>query len=156
MVIERYFGIAFKPADETDLQIIIPMMTHLYEQDQIEFIAAEAMVALRGLLNRPEYGRVWLICEEERVIGYIVLTIGYSIEFKGLDAFIDELFIIEQARGKGVGKVAIEFLIHQCREIGIGAVHLEVEHENFSAQKFYRKVGFIDRGNYLMTRTTIS
>ncbi len=33
--------------------------------------------------------------------GYAALTFGFSLEVGGRDAFIDELFLIEAARGKG-------------------------------------------------------
>jgi len=35
-------------------------------------------------------GRVWLIQYQGQVIGYVILTLGYSLEYGGRDAFIDE------------------------------------------------------------------
>jgi hypothetical protein len=40
---------------------------------------------LTGLLRDPALVRVWLVCAEETVVGYIVLTFGYSLELLGRD-----------------------------------------------------------------------
>ncbi|MBD2459995.1 GNAT family N-acetyltransferase [Oscillatoria sp. FACHB-1407] len=75
-----------------------------------------------------------------------------NLEFRGRDAFIDELFVQADYRGRGIGTAAPELLEAQCRELEVRALHLEVEHENAKAQQFYRKVGFGDRHYYLMTK----
>ncbi len=36
--------------------------------------------------------RLWTIYWEDQVVGYIALTFGFSFEYKGRDAFIDEFF----------------------------------------------------------------
>jgi ribosomal protein S18 acetylase RimI-like enzyme len=39
-----------------------------------------------------------------------------------------------------------------CRDLGVHAVHLEVERANAAAQGLYRKFGFQDHERYLLTR----
>jgi ribosomal protein S18 acetylase RimI-like enzyme len=39
-----------------------------------------------------------------------------------------------------------------CRELGVRALHLEVEKDNVPAAELYRKRGFEDRDRRLMTR----
>jgi ribosomal protein S18 acetylase RimI-like enzyme len=86
------------------------------------------------------------------VIGYVVLTLGYSLEYLGRDAFVDELYVRQTYRRQGVGTHAIEHVVRTCRELDVRALHLEVERHNAPAQALYRKVGFRDRDHYLMTR----
>jgi diamine N-acetyltransferase len=80
------------------------------------------------------------------------VTIGYSIEFGGRDAFLDELFVSADSRGRGLGTRALEVAAEACREAGIVALHLEVDHANTAAQRLYRRHGFVDHDRYLMTR----
>ena len=40
---------------------------------------------------------------EERHVGYVVVTLGFSLESGGRDGFIDELYIAPAARGRGIG-----------------------------------------------------
>jgi ribosomal protein S18 acetylase RimI-like enzyme len=84
--------------------------------------------------------------------GYLVLTWGYSLEFHGRDAFIDELYVAPAHRGVGVGRDAVAFAETACREHGAGAVHLEVELDNERAHGLYRRSGFAERGLRLMTK----
>ncbi len=86
------------------------------------------------------------------VVGYLVLTFGYSLEFHGRDAFIDELFIRASHRGRGWGTRAMEQAESTAKALNIRAVHLEVGHGNTRAQEFYSKMGYNDHERYLMTK----
>jgi ribosomal protein S18 acetylase RimI-like enzyme len=143
--------IDFKNAAMSDLETLMAFMRELYESDQIPF-DDDARAALEKLLSDDSLGRVWLICSEGEAVGYLVLTLGYSLEFRGRDAFIDELYIRESHRGRGLGKRAIKFIEEACRALGVQALHLEVQRANTAAQAFYRRAGFEDHDRYLMTR----
>jgi GNAT superfamily N-acetyltransferase len=142
----------FRPADDGDIEILLAMMREFYAQDGLRFDESAARCALQGLVHRPDLGRVFLILEEGEVAGYDVLTFGYSLEFHGRDAFVDEIYLHDEYRGKGIGKRALEFLSAVCAESGVRALHLEVERHNTNAQQVYRKFGFEDHDRYLMTK----
>src|SRR2546426_9801736 len=81
-----------------------------------------------------------------------LLTLGYSLEYRGRDAFVDELFVDENRRRQGIGRKAMQFLERACRDLEVRALHLEVERPNVGAQVLYRKFGFVDHDRYLMTK----
>nr|WP_242054288.1 GNAT family N-acetyltransferase [Nostoc sp. FACHB-888] len=54
-------------------------------------------------LSNEFFGQTWLIWQEDEVIGYIVLTLGYSLEYRGRDAFVDEFYLRPKHRGQGIG-----------------------------------------------------
>ena len=139
-------------ADSPDIEAILGPMQRLYEHDRIAFDKPAALAALHGLLNDPKHGIVWAMKEEESVIGYAVVTFGYSLEFHGVDAFLDEIYICESHRGIGLGRQAIELAEEACRQRGVRALHLEVERDNTGAQAVYRKLGFRDHDRYLLTK----
>ena len=64
---------------------------------------------------------------ERLAIGYLVLTIGYSLERGGRDAFIDELYVRAERRGRGLGALAVATAEAAARRLGVRAVHLEVD-----------------------------
>lgn len=92
------------------------------------------------------------IAEDELTAGYVVVAFGYSLEFHGRDAFVDELFLRPAFRGRSLGREVLRFVEEQCRAAGVTALHLEVERKNTAAQEFYRRLGFQDHDRYLMTR----
>jgi len=81
-----------------------------------------------------------------------VLAFGYSLEYRGRDAFVDEIYIRESHRRHGIGTQTFAFLEQECQALSVRALHLEVEHRNASAQQFYSTVGFHDQERHLMTR----
>ena len=102
------------------------------------------------LMSREEWGGVWLICVDGRPVGYIVLTWGFSLEFGGRDAIVDELYLEASHRGKGLGQQALAFAETVCQTQNIQALHLEVDRDNHQAQAFYDRVGFEKRANYFL------
>ncbi|HQR32437.1 MAG TPA: GNAT family N-acetyltransferase [Blastocatellia bacterium] len=142
----------FQLATTSDNELLLKMMQEFYQHEEITFDAANARQALHGILSNEAFGKVFLLFVNEMVAGYAVLTFGYSLEFCGRDAFVDELFLHEQFRGQGLGKQVLEFLAKVCVEHGIRALHLEVEHKNTIAQQSYRKFGFADHDRHLMTK----
>lgn len=142
----------FKVAEKSDTEILIQFIQEFYEYDGHPFDEATVRTTLAKILNDNSLGRVWLIQQDNQAIGYIVLTFGYSLEYRGRDAFIDEFYIRESHRGQGVGVKSIQFIESVCPSLKIKALHLEVERENTIAQSFYRKVGFTDQNRYLMTK----
>jgi ribosomal protein S18 acetylase RimI-like enzyme len=141
----------FRLANETDIDLLIAFMRQFYAIDNYLFDDAAARAALTRLVLDSSLGRVWLIYREDEAIGYIALTFGYSLEFHGRDAFIDELFVLADQRQQGIGTKAMQFVIDACPDLGIHALHLEVEHTNIPGQKLYQKFGFEDHSRFLMT-----
>ena len=54
--------------------------------------------------------------------------------------------------GRGIGFEALGFVERFCQLRGIRALHLEVDRGNLHAQALYRKAGYYDRNNYLLTK----
>jgi diamine N-acetyltransferase len=142
----------FRIATDSDADLLLPMMREYYAFDHHPFDLEKARTAVKGLLRQPALGRVWLICDAENVVGYLVLTFGYSLELLGRDAFVDEFFLVESHRGQGWGRQTMEFVEQAARALGVHAIHLEVTRHNEGANQFYPKLGFEDRGHHLMSK----
>jgi GNAT superfamily N-acetyltransferase len=82
----------------------------------------------------------------------MAVALGFSFEYRGREAFVDELFIAESHRGRGLGREALEIAEAYCREAGVNALHLEVERHREDALELYRRRGFTDHGRTLMTK----
>ena len=82
----------------------------------------------------------------------MAVCFGYSLEFGGRDAFVDEIYLLPEARGQGIGTQAMQTMIETCRTNGIQAIHLEVSPDNESAVAYYQKCGFERRNFSLMSR----
>jgi ribosomal protein S18 acetylase RimI-like enzyme len=142
----------FKLVEHLDLDTLLDLVREYYAFDGHSYDRQVVRAALEGLMHKPDFGRIWLICDDAAPVGYVILTIGYSIEYRGHDAFVDELYLRESYRGRGWGRAALTFVEQACRELGVRALHLEVERENTAAQAVYRKFGFEDQDRYLLNK----
>jgi ribosomal protein S18 acetylase RimI-like enzyme len=147
-------GVIFRPASPQDEQVLLRMMRSLAEQEPGAYYFDEPVVrdGLRKFLANPELGKAWVFIDAETPVGYIVLTFGYSFEYHGRDSFVDELYIEPQYRRQGIGRRAMQFVEERARELGVNAIHLEVDQGNDPAAGLYRRAGYDDHARFLMTK----
>lgn len=147
----------FRLAAESDADTLLEFMRAYYAFDGHGFDQARARVALTALLRDANLGRAWLIFDSDTpdgdaAVGYVVLCFGYSLEWLGRDAFVDEFFLLPEYRGHGWGRRTMEFVEDAARAAGVRTLHLEAMRENDAAQKIYGKMGFHARPSTLMSK----
>jgi ribosomal protein S18 acetylase RimI-like enzyme len=144
----------FREATLQDEAALVPMMRALDEHEPyaIQFDESAVRTAFRQFLSLGSFGRVWLLYTGPALVGYVVLTIGFSFEFHGHDAFIDELYVEPAYRRRGYGRQAIAFVEKKAHEMGVHALHLEVDHGNDPAIELYCRAGYVDHQRHLMTK----
>jgi len=120
----------FKPFTKEDAPVVVNMMKAFYAIDNYPMDAAVAKDLFFEFTANESLGRGWTIVVDGEVMGYFILTFVFSFEYKGRIAFLDELFILEKARGKGLGKQALEFMAEQARQLSLKIIYLEVENHN--------------------------
>jgi ribosomal protein S18 acetylase RimI-like enzyme len=143
----------FLPITADTIDRVLPFMSRLYEQDALNYDTARARRVAEWLLANPDHGAIWLIQSEGADCGYLAVTVCVSIEFHGRFAMLDELYIDESARRRGLGPEAVAFAIDWARQRGFAAIRLEVAEENVHAQHVYAKQGFsVHHDRRLMTK----
>jgi ribosomal protein S18 acetylase RimI-like enzyme len=141
-----------RPAAPGHEERLLPLVAEFYACEGIGFHEERARRALATLLADPSLGRVWWIDEGGAAAGYMVMTIGFSLEFAGRFALIDELYLRPAHRGSGAGTRAVEAAAAACRGMGVAAIRLEVSNDNPRARRLYDRLGFRAHGRDLMTR----
>ncbi|WP_418821851.1 GNAT family N-acetyltransferase [Ruminococcus sp.] len=81
-----------------------------------------------------------LVCDGNNV-GYCVTMKTYSVEAGGITIWIDELFVLEEYRSKGLGRELFKY-IEENGDKKLRRIRLEVEFENGRAISLYKKMGF--------------
>lgn len=140
-----------QPARASDLPQLLEMMREFYAHERIAFDRESSHEALSALLQDDALGEAFII-RDSVAIGYVVLVFFFSLEFRGLVAFIDELYIAEAHRGRGIGSAVLAELEFRCRARGLRALRLEVDHQNDRAKRLYERFGFIGETRSIMTR----
>ncbi len=138
-------------AASDDIERLLPMVAAYHVFEGIETDDAHRRAAVEPLLSGSPHGAIWMIGPKMAPVGYIAVSFGWSIEMGGLDGFIDEFWIREKVRGRGMGSEALAGLQATLRDAGVMALHLEVSAENEQAARIYAGAGFEPRRFGLMT-----
>lgn len=138
-------NVHYRSAQPETIEKLLTLIEELYALDGHRFDPCKARSAIAGLMENPLYGRAWMIEVDGTLAGYVVVTFGYSIEYHGRDAILDEIYLREPFRGQGIGTQTITFVENECRQLGIHALHLEVMTDNPKARALYRRLGYASR-----------
>lgn len=136
--------VSFRAASIADERTFLPMMEALWAHEGIAFDAAAIREALGVLCSDPGLGRVWLALVGDSVAGYAMGTWGFSTEQGGRFLLLDELFVLPEFRGRGLGAATLAFVEQEAIRAGAGAVRIEVSVENAPARELYRAAGYVD------------
>ncbi|MEM1254178.1 MAG: GNAT family N-acetyltransferase [Cyanobacteria bacterium P01_H01_bin.21] len=142
-------------ASTDDIQQLLPLIKDFHTFEDIQISDEQRKQAINDLLSDPSLGGIWLILADTTVAGYIALTFGYSIEFGGKDAFIDELYIRPELQGLGLGKQTLIKIQQEAKAQTIQAMHLEVARQNTKAQKLYAHANFLPRKKYMLMSVSL-
>ncbi|MBE1284582.1 MAG: GNAT family N-acetyltransferase [Rhodobacteraceae bacterium] len=137
-------------ASPGDLEKILTLVSAYHAEDAIDSTDDTRRAGVEPLLNGIPYGAIYLIGPARAPIGYIVVTFGWSVEFGGMDAFVDELYIRPAVRGRGIATEVLAELPKALAEAGVKALHLEVDRTNEPAQKLYLRSRFKARDRYML------
>ncbi|WP_308132042.1 GNAT family N-acetyltransferase [uncultured Flavobacterium sp.] len=143
----------FRPIQTSDIDTIVPMMQKFYSIDNYPIDIAISKALFLEFIENPHLGKAWLIYSDEEIVGYIILTFVFSFEYKGTIAFLDELYISDKARGKGIGKKALDFIHQEALSLSLKIIYLEIENHNEIAQKLYLSKDFVVHNRSLMKLT---
>jgi ribosomal protein S18 acetylase RimI-like enzyme len=142
-------NLQFEPAGPADADALLRMARAFHREDGHDLDAAGEMAVLQITKGEP-FARAWIAWLAGEAIGYVVVTLGYSIEYGGRDGFIDDLYLVPAVRGRGYGRQLLRFALSQAAALGIRTLHLEVETGNENATRLYRSSGFAATGRTLM------
>jgi GNAT superfamily N-acetyltransferase len=138
-------------ATPADRDLLVRLMTEFYAEAGYQLDPRLAASAFDQLLSTDALGSVTIVEADGEPAGYVVLTLGFSMEYAGRDAFVDDLFIREPFRGQGLGARLLAHARQECLDLGVRALHLEVGRDNDPAKALYFKAGFINADRMLLT-----
>ncbi|WP_299637276.1 N-acetyltransferase [uncultured Ruegeria sp.] len=141
---------ALRLARPEDLDRLMALVTAFHTEAGLAQDPDQTRNALTPLLEGIPHGCVYLIGPGRAPLGYIILTFGWSVEFGGMDGFVDEIYIRPAVRGRGIATEVLLALPKALSEAGLTALHLEVDRNNEAAQNIYLRTGFKPRDRYML------
>lgn len=142
----------FRPASLNDLDLLLEMVRDFHVMEHLACERETVSRIISELIGRPELGKLCVAeTTEGRLAGYALLGYGYSIEYGGRDAFIDEIYLAPEYRKKGIGARFLKWVVAEAEKAGISVIHLEVDLENHRAFEVYKAFGFKPKSRRMMS-----
>jgi ribosomal protein S18 acetylase RimI-like enzyme len=138
-------------AGPDDIPALLALMTEFYAESGYRLDPERAGMAFDRLLGNDHLGQVWLVELAGAAAGYLVLTTCFSMEFGGLCAWVDDLFVRPAARNHGLAGRLLDAARQSAEAAGVRALHLEAAADNAPAQRAYRRAGFRPVERQLLT-----
>lgn len=140
----RYFllmPINIHKATPKDTSLLIEMMREFYSESDYSLDEQWATDSLSTLLSNTSYGAIWIAAHDDKPVGYIVLTVRFSMEHGELVGLIDDLFVYSRYRRRGVGQALLKELFAECQPREVRIIQVEVGSDNVAAKALYQKHG---------------
>ena len=83
----------------------------------------------------------FVFVEQENIAGYGMIAKSYSTEVGGRCAWIEDIYIKPEYRGKGIGSSFLNFVAQRYAGQAV-RIRLEAEPENEKAMAVYRRAGY--------------
>ncbi len=138
-----------------DFDRVLEMMEVFYASDALLIHPETAVLrkTLTDALSDNPYLEAFVFEEGGVPAGYGMVAMSYSTEAGGLCAWIEDIYIEPEYRGKGFGSSFLDFVWQHYRH-RVARIRLEAEPENVRAMTVYRKAGFEILGYTQLIRET--
>jgi GNAT superfamily N-acetyltransferase len=134
--------IQIAPVDDAEFEALLPLIAAYQRFYEVEEIDAERNRAFfRRFLAPSDDGMLLGARDEGGLVGYACLYWHFSSTQAVETVLMNDLFVGEAARGRGVGRALIDASAAVARERG--AAHLEwaTAPDNLTAQRLYDSTG---------------
>lgn len=134
---------AMKPAD---FESVLAMMKVFYASDALLIHPQEAVLrrTLSDAIGDNPFVEGFVFEWEGQLAGYGMVAKSYSTEAGGGCVWIEDIYILPQFRGKGLGTAFLKFVQEQYPQTV--RIRLEAEPDNAKAMAVYRAAGFTELG----------
>ena len=110
-----------------------------YEHLERPDAAATGRLRADAFASRPRFEAALALDEAQRPIGYAIWFETYSSFLAKPTMFLEDLFVLENARGSGAGGKLFEFVRKLGEERGCGRMDWNVLDWNTPARDFYHR-----------------
>lgn len=130
-------------ATVADIPELATLLSVLFSQE-LEFqpdVEAQCL-GLANIISNPEVGEILTIRTHDSIVGMINLLYTVSTALGARVALLEDMVVLPQFRGAGVGSKLLQAAIARARVSGCKRITLLTDGDNEAAQKFYSKHGF--------------
>ena len=108
-----------RAATRSDIDALVLLVKQYWRFEAIEgFDPRRIATMLKRVLADPSLGRLWVATVDGVPEGYLLSVYVFSLEYQGLTAEVDELFVASKYRGAGIGARLLSVAEQAFRDAG--------------------------------------
>lgn len=112
--------------------------------NEISFLCSnDKHISKKELENLIKENRVYIVAENGSFAGWLRFNL-----FWDNTPFMNMLFVLEEYRGKGIGKALVKHWEQEMKELGYDCVMTSTASDEY-AQHFYNKLGYKTVGGFM-------
>ena len=144
-----------RPGTRRDARTILTLIRGLAEYERLghEVEATMARIRRHGF-GRPRYFETLLCFDGREAVGFALFFFTYSTFLGRPTLYLEDLFVVPTARGRGAGKALLAALARIAVRRGCGRMEWTVLDWNTPAIGFYERLGARLRKDWILTRLT--
>lgn len=125
-----------------DKNVFLSMVNEFYSSNAVVHSVdpKNFEITFCAAIEKSPFLRALIIEDEEKPVGYALLSFTYSNEAGGLVVLIEELYLNESCRGKGIGRQFFQYLEQEYPSAK--RFRLEATKENEDAIRLYQRLDY--------------
>ncbi len=129
-------------AEKSDTPIIFSLIKQLAEYEKLsdKVITTEERIK-QSIFGNDQFIEVLIAEFEGKAVGYALFFKNYSTFLGKAGIYLEDLFVLPDYRGKGIGKSLLKKIISIAKQRDYGRVEWSVLDWNVSAIEIYKKIG---------------
>ena len=101
----------------------------------VEVLAARLRVLLAG-------EETFAIVAGTPPVAVALVTVRPNVWYAGPVALLDEMYVVPDLRGQGIGSAVLEYFVSIARARDVDLIEINVDEADVDAQRFYERHGF--------------
>ncbi|MCY8231917.1 GNAT family N-acetyltransferase [Priestia endophytica] len=138
-----------RPINAADIKKLIPLVRSYI----VDFYKCpnpsdeELFNHINSLIKEPSLGKQFVIERENEFLGFATLYFTFSTTKVKKISILNDLFIREDYRGKGLGEKLFEFALAYSQNNNYAVMNWKTASDNKTAQSLYNKKGGVNTNN---------
>jgi len=147
--------IRIERATVRDVSLILSLIKALAEYERLADQAVATEAGLRESLFGPQArAEVAIAYAGEEAVGFAVWFHNYSTFLGRAGLYLEDLFVVPQWRGRGIGRQLLAYVARVAVARGCGRMEWSVLNWNEPAIRFYRRMGARAMDEWTVYRVT--
>ena len=141
------------PATEADVPVVLRLIKGLAEYERLLHVVTATEEGLReSLFREPRAADAVIARVDGEAVGYALWFPIFSTFLGQRGLYLEDLFVVPQARGRGIGRALLAHVATQAVARGCGRVEWSVLDWNEPAIRFYQSLGALSVNDWTLYR----